>query len=216
MKKFDFNISPADPVKVRNSVLIPLGEGRARFTSFTGLSDGKEHLALDFRKDISVEVIDVRIHSECLTGDVFNSSRCDCGEQLNEAVQKFNQTGGVLIYLRQEGRGIGLYNKLDAYELQLKGHDTYEANRMLGLRDDLRGYEVAALMLKAMGIKKIRLLSNNPLKAREMEDHGIEVVERVSTGVFLKVENQSYLQAKVTHTGHNINLSSHLEVAVAI
>jgi GTP cyclohydrolase II len=209
MNKLDLNqvLFSRNEVIVRNSVLIPLGEAKAKFVSFHGLTDGKEHIALDFRNAVSDEPVIVRVHSECLTGDIFQSSRCDCGEQLNEAVTKFNKEGGVLIYLRQEGRGIGLYNKLDAYELQLQGHDTYEANRMLGLKDDLRGYESPAQMLKAMGIHKVRLLSNNPLKAKELEAHGIEVVEMISTGVFLKEGNASYLQAKVSHTGHAINLN---------
>lgn len=194
-------------LEIRNAVLIPMNETEAKFTSFHGITDGKEHIALDFRKNQNEDVVSIRIHSECLTGDIFHSARCDCGEQLQEAVKKLNDEEGVLVYLRQEGRGIGLYNKLDAYELQLKGHDTYEANRMLGLKDDLRGYEVAAQMLMAMGITKVRLLSNNPLKAEQLESYGIKVVERVSTGVFLKRGNESYLKAKVSHTGHRIDLN---------
>jgi GTP cyclohydrolase II len=191
---------------IRNQVRIPLQKKEALFVSFSGLVDGLEHIALDFRKNKD-EVPLVRIHSECLTGDVFHSTRCDCGEQLQEAIDTFASKGGVLLYLRQEGRGIGLYNKLDAYELQLKGHDTYEANRMLGLGDDLRDFAVAAQMLSAMKIGRIRLLSNNPEKVSQIRNYGIEVAERVSTGVFSKEHNLSYLLAKIRHTGHRIKLS---------
>lgn len=195
---------------LRNSVPVPIKNLSANFVSFNGLVDGKEHVALDFRKKthIQEDVVTVRMHSECLTGDIFGSARCDCGEQLDEATNKLAAVNGVLLYLRQEGRGIGLYNKLDAYDLQLKGFNTYEANRKLGLADDLRDYEVAAQMLKAMGIKKVRLLTNNPLKKKQLQDYGIEVVERISTGVFVKDGNECYLKAKVEVTGHSIDLTS--------
>lgn len=198
--------------KVRNSVPVPIRDKSANFVSFYNLVDQKEHVALDFRKEDQPKsrtedhIVDVRIHSECFTGDIFGSGRCDCGEQLQEAVDTLYQNQGVLLYLRQEGRGIGLYNKLDAYALQLEGYDTYEANRKLGLGDDTRDYTVAAQMLKALGIKKVRLFTNNPLKKLQLEANGIEVVERVSTGVFIKDENKSYLQSKVDVTGHAIKL----------
>lgn len=204
------NINPKSALSatIRNRVRIPMQDKEADFVSFHGLVDESEHVALDFRKD-NQKIPLVRIHSECLTGDVFHSARCDCGEQLQEAVDTFAQDGGVLLYLRQEGRGIGLYNKLDAYELQLKGFDTYKANRMLGLNDDTRDYQVAAQMLLAMGIKKIKLLSNNPLKSSQLSHYGIEVEALQSTGVFSKKENLRYLEAKVKHTGHHISLEQH-------
>lgn len=200
--------------KVRKRVRVPIGKHQADFVSFAGLCEEKEHVALDFRltaKEGSVTAQDVplvRMHSECLTGDIFQSGRCDCGEQLNEAIEKFAVQGGVLLYLRQEGRGIGLYNKLDAYALQLEGHDTYKANKMLGLEDDLRDYRVAAQMLKAMKITKVKLLTNNPQKIAQIEKYGIQVQKPVRTGVFVKAENLSYLKAKVDHTGHEISLDS--------
>ncbi len=193
---------------IRNSVKVPMNEKEANFVTFDGIEDNKDHVVLDFRKDLDQDVVDVRIHSECLTGDVFGSSRCDCGEQLKEAVEKFNLNGGILIYLRQEGRGIGLNNKLDAYALQLEGLDTYQANNALGLDDDLRDYEIAAQMLKAMGVQKINLLSNNPKKASQLQDYGIEIQEKISTGVFIKEGNLHYLRAKVEHTNHSIKLDS--------
>jgi GTP cyclohydrolase II len=195
---------------IRQKVDIPLGDKTATFYSFNDLADDKEHIALVFKgtgasSELS-KVPLVRMHSECLTGDVFGSSRCDCGNQLNEAIDKLSVEGGVLLYLRQEGRGIGLYNKLDAYALQLKGLDTYEANKALGLGDDLRNYKVAAQMLLALDIKAIRLLSNNPNKRKQLEDLGIKIMSMRSTGVFVKEENKSYLKAKVDKTGHFIRL----------
>ncbi len=193
---------------IRNSVKVPMEDKEAKFVTFDGIEDNKDHVVLDFRKDLNQEIVDVRIHSECLTGDVFGSSRCDCGEQLKEAVEKFHHNGGILIYLRQEGRGIGLNNKLDAYALQLEGLDTYQANTALGLDEDLRDYEIAAQMLKAMGVNKINLLSNNPKKASQLQDYGIDIQKKISTGVFLKEGNLHYLRAKVEHTNHAIDLKN--------
>ena len=193
---------------VRQKVEIPLGDKTATFCSFNDLADDKEHIALVFKgsnpSPSSIPL--VRMHSECLTGDVFCSSRCDCGNQLNEAIDKLSIEGGILLYLRQEGRGIGLYNKLDAYALQLKGLDTYEANKALGFTDDLRNYKVAAQMLMALDVRAIRLLSNNPNKRKQLEDHGIHISSMRSTGVFVKEENKGYLKAKVDKTGHKIRL----------
>lgn len=193
-------------VQVRNSVAVPIGRHTADFVSFRNFQDGKEHIALVFAGTGTAAPL-VRIHSECLTGDVFHSGRCDCGEQLNEAIDKIAAEGGVLLYLRQEGRGIGLYNKLDAYELQLQGFDTYEANQRLGLSDDLRDYNVAADMLKALDITSIRLLSNNPDKRNQLLSLGIQVASMLSTGVFTKPTNESYLRAKVVKTGHKIRMA---------
>lgn len=150
----------------------------------------------------------MRPHSECLTGDVFGSQRCDCGPQLREAVERIADEGGFLLYLRQEGRGIGLYAKLDAYALQDSGLDTYEANVALGRGEDERDYTVAAQMLAAVGVDGIRLLSNNPDKARQLEDLGIRVTEHVPTGVHLSEANTRYLEAKRDHTAHTIDLSA--------
>jgi GTP cyclohydrolase II len=149
----------------------------------------------------------VRLHSECLTGDVFGSARCDCGPQLRDAAEQITNVGGYLIYLRQEGRGIGLYNKLDAYALQDKGLNTYEANEALGLPSDARDYTAAAQILHALEAPEIRLLSNNPDKAVQLGRNGITVRDKVPTGVFVTASNLRYLQTKVSVTGHGIVLN---------
>ena len=138
----------------------------------------------------------IRPHSECLTGDVFGSQRCDCGSQLREAVERIAEAGGYLLYLRQEGRGIGLYSKLEAYALQDAGADTYEANLALGHEEDERSYLAAAQMLHALGASTIALLSNNPDKARQLRSCGVNVVEQVLTGVYVSAANERYLETK--------------------
>lgn len=179
----------------------------AEILSFKGLATDKEHVAVIFKSvDSTQEVPLVRMHSECLTGDVFHSSRCDCGEQLEETIEKMGEFGGIILYLRQEGRGIGLYNKIDAYRLQSAGMNTYEANNHLGFGDDLRDFTEAAQMLKALGVEKIRLITNNPKKVKELREHGIEIVEVVNTAAHIKVGNENYLKAKVSHGKHNLKL----------
>src|SRR5206468_1796938 len=153
----------------------------ARVFSFDGLVDGREHLAFAL-DDRTAAVPLIRPHSECLTGDVFGSERCDCGPQLREAVERITDAGGYLLYLRQEGRGIGLYTKLDAYALQDFGLDTYEANLALGHDEDERDYTPAAQMLHALGVPAVALLSNNPDKAAQLARLGIAVTEQVPTG----------------------------------
>lgn len=193
--------------KVRQSVRVPIENIEADFMTFKNLVDGSEHIALGLGNWKSSARPLVRIHSECLTGDVFGSGKCDCGEQLKESIQTIHREGGIVLYLRQEGRGIGLYNKLDAYALQAKGFDTYEANQLLGLEDDLRDYTVAAQMLRALKITEIRLLSNNPDKLSQLRGLGIQVSEEVPTGVFVKPANRKYLEAKVLKTKHRIGLA---------
>ena len=165
-------------------------------------------MALVFGDPAEWDVPLVRMHSECLTGDVFGSSRCDCGPQLREAVARISTRGGVLLYLRQEGRGIGLYNKLDAYALQDTGLDTYEANTALGFAEDARDYTAAAQMLTALGVDELDLLSNNPDKARQLHDLGVSVRRTATTGVFATDSNLRYLHAKVQHTHHDIDLAA--------
>ncbi|MCP2327672.1 GTP cyclohydrolase II [Hamadaea flava] len=172
--------------------------------TFTGLVDGKEHLAIGLGDYRDNPIPLVRPHSECLTGDVFGSERCDCGPQLREAVEHIAQTGGFLLYLRQEGRGIGLYAKLDAYALQDAGLDTYAANRALGHGDDERDYTAAAQMLAALDATKIKLLTNNPDKVAQLEEAGITVDETLPTQVHLSTSNARYLRAKVDHTKHTL------------
>ncbi|MEH0634721.1 MULTISPECIES: GTP cyclohydrolase II [Streptomyces] len=178
----------------------------AELVTFHGLVDGQEHLALVLGDPAPGTDPLVRLHSECLTGDVFGSARCDCGPQLREAVERIAERGGVLLYLRQEGRGIGLYNKLDAYALQDQGLDTYEANAALGLPEDARDYTAAAQMLGALGIDQLDLLSNNPDKAQQLRDLGVGVRHRVPTGVFTTAHNVRYLRAKVLQTQHTLPL----------
>lgn len=198
---------------IRTSVRIPLefGDGfrtQAQAFTFDGLVDGQEHVALGLGEYTNAAVPLVRLHSECLTGDVFGSARCDCGPQLRDAAQKISAVGGYLVYLRQEGRGIGLYNKLDAYALQDGGLNTYEANEALGLPPDGRDYSAAAQILGALGVQEIQLLSNNPDKAAQLSRHGITVRDKVPTGVFVTSSNLRYLQTKVSVTGHRIALES--------
>ncbi|MER6093732.1 GTP cyclohydrolase II [Streptomyces bluensis] len=196
----------------RSRVRVPLrfhdGYGvDAELVTFHGLADGQEHVAVVLGEPAPGAVPLVRLHSECLTGDVFGSARCDCGPQLREAVERIAERGGVLLYLRQEGRGIGLYNKLDAYALQDEGLDTYAANAALGLPEDARDYTAAAQMLQALGIDALDLLSNNPDKAQQLRDLGVKVHTRVPTGVFTTAHNVRYLRAKVLQTQHTLPLA---------
>ncbi len=199
-----------DMAEVRARVDFKVGVGSnidAELLSFHGLKTEKEHVAVIFQSaDKTQNTPLVRMHSECLTGDVFHSSRCDCGEQLDETINKMGESGGIILYLRQEGRGIGLYNKIDAYRLQSEGMNTYEANNHLGFGDDLRDFTEAAEMLKALGINTIRLVTNNPKKIRELKSHGIQIEEVVNTSAHIKLGNESYLQAKVSHGKHDLDL----------
>ncbi|MFG2476557.1 GTP cyclohydrolase II [Streptomyces fagopyri] len=198
---------PTATVRTRVAVPLRFGDGYsvdAELVTFHGLADGREHLAVVIGEVGATPL--VRLHSECLTGDVFGSARCDCGPQLREAVERIAERGGVLLYLRQEGRGIGLYNKLDAYALQDQGLDTYAANAALGLPEDDRDYTAAAQMLRALGVGSLDLLSNNPDKAEQLRDLGIEVSHRVPTGVFTTAHNVRYLRAKVLQTQHTLPL----------
>jgi GTP cyclohydrolase II len=211
--------TPLPLATVRRRVTVPLRFSDGYTTSacvhtFDGLMDGKEHIALglgDWKRGLAKSAAGgraplVRPHSECLTGDVFGSQRCDCGPQLREAVERIAEAGGILLYLRQEGRGIGLYAKLDAYALQEAGLDTYEANVALGRGEDERDYAAAAQMLLALGAGRARLLSNNPDKAEQLGRHGVEITERIPTAVHLSKDNVRYLAAKATRTAHTIVL----------
>jgi GTP cyclohydrolase II len=148
----------------------------------------------------------VRIHSECMTGDVFHSHRCDCGEQLDFAMQQAAKTGGIVVYLRQEGRGIGLINKLKAYRLQDKGLNTLEANLHLGFAGDARTYEDAATILKDLGVQSVALLTNNPVKINALQDLGIRVSERLPILIEPKTENKGYLKTKQMEMGHLLDV----------
>jgi GTP cyclohydrolase II len=209
---------PLPTATIRNQVSVPLrfADGystTARVFSFDGLVDGEENLAFGLGDRAAAvtsvgraSVPLVRPHSECLTGDVFGSQRCDCGPQLREAVERIAESGGYLLYLRHEGRGIGLYSKLDAYALQDAGLDTCEANLALGHREDERSYAVAAQMLLALGVSRVALLSNNPDKARQLRRFGVTVAARVPTGVHLSATNARYLATKAQRGAHTLDV----------
>jgi len=186
--------------------LIPLRGGQASFITFDGLSRNEEHFAVQFGPMDAETVPLVRMHSECITGDVFGSLRCDCGAQLSQAIDRFHTCNGLLLYLRQEGRGIGLVAKLDAYKLQDNGLDTYAANRALSWPDDARDYSCGAAMLRALGIERIRLITNNPDKATQLSRNGIEIIECIPTDTFSTDFNRDYLRAKAELTGHQLKL----------
>jgi GTP cyclohydrolase II len=208
---------PLPTATIRTQLTVPLrfADGyatAARVFSFDGLIDGQENLAFGLG-DRAAAVTSargpvplVRPHSECLTGDVFGSQRCDCGPQLREAVERIADSGGFLLCLRQEGRGIGLYAKLDAYALQDAGLDTYEANLALGHREDERSYLAAAQMLQALGELRVALLSNNPDKARQLRRFGVTVTARVPTGVHLSATNARYLATKARRGAHTLDV----------
>jgi GTP cyclohydrolase II len=207
---------PLPAATVRTQVLLPLRfiDGyatTARAYTFDNLVDGREHLALGLGDRVAPARAErpataplVRPHSECLTGDVFCSWRCDCGAQLREAVERIAESGGYLLYLRQEGRGIGLYNKLDAYVLQDDGMDTYEANLALGHAADERDYTTAAQMLMALGEPSVRLLTNNPDKVASLSSLGVTVLEQVPTRVHRSPANLDYLATKASRGGHRL------------
>ena len=173
---------------------------------FRDVTDNTEHLALISKKASIHSSPLVRIHSQCLTGDVFGSQRCDCGEQLKTSLERISQEGGVLIYMQQEGRGIGLANKIKAYSLQSQGMDTVEANLHLGFSADTRNYALGAQVLKALGIKQIRLLTNNPKKIADMERYGIEVTQRVAHETIPTEINIQYLKTKRDKLNHLLEL----------
>ena len=177
--------------------------GRFVLHGFKEAATGLEHAALAVGKLATGEPVLTRLHSECLTGDAFHSLHCDCGKQLQAALAAIAAEGrGVLLYLRQEGRGIGLLNKIRAYQLQEEGADTVDANRMLGLPDDARDYGFAAGMLARMGVGKVRLLTNNPAKVNALVAHGIDVVERLPLEVGKTRRNAAYMATKAARMNH--------------
>ncbi|MEI8348792.1 MAG: bifunctional 3,4-dihydroxy-2-butanone-4-phosphate synthase/GTP cyclohydrolase II [Candidatus Omnitrophota bacterium] len=183
------------------TVKLPTDYGDFTLYLYESCIDGSEHIAL-VRGEIKDEPVMVRVHSECLTGDTFFSRRCDCGHQLRHALEIIAKTGGILLYMRQEGRGIGLKNKMKAYNLQEKGADTVDANKLLGFAPDLRDYGIGAQILADLGVKKIRLLTNNPKKIIGLEGHGLEIVERVTLKIESCSDNEKYLQAKKNKLDH--------------
>ena len=183
---------------------VPLeGAENARILAWRPSDGGKEHLAIVVGEIDPTEPVLIRLHSECFTGDLLGSLRCDCGVQLRGAIAEIAKRGsGVLLYLAQEGRGIGLVNKLRAYELQDDGFDTIDANEQLGFDADERIYAPAATMLARMGIKRVRLMTNNPQKISQLERYGIEVAERVAHSFPANGHNENYLRTKAERAGH--------------
>ncbi len=186
---------------------LPTKYGDFDIYTYVSTIEDEHHVALVMGDVTTSEPVLVRIHSECLTGDVFGSKRCDCGQQLDAAMKQVAAEGrGVLVYLRQEGRGIGLVNKIHAYELQDQGYDTVEANLMLGFPSDLREYYMADEMLQDLGVKEIRLLTNNPLKIEGLKKHGIKITERIPIQLEVFDETQRYMETKKQKMGHYLNL----------
>lgn len=188
----------------RSAVIqLPTKYGTFKAYGYVNVLNGEHHIALVKGEIGDGKEVLCRVHSECLTGDVFGSSRCDCGEQLQMALQQIEQEGrGILLYMRQEGRGIGLINKLKAYELQENGMDTLDANLALGFQGDLREYYIGSQILKDLGVKTLRILTNNPDKVYQLEDYGMEIVERVPIEVKANPYDRFYLKTKKNRMGH--------------
>ena len=217
-KKFDLKIITIEDLisyRMKHETLIeeivqvdmPTKYGDFKLKAFKQTTTGEEHLALikgSWEKD---DPVLVRVHSSCFTGDVIGSLRCDCGDQLYSSMKMINEAGkGVIIYMNQEGRGIGLLNKLKAYKLQEEGYDTLEANLKLGFKGDARDYGVGAQILRSVGIRKMKLLSNNPKKRTGLIGYGLEIVDTVPIEVECNIHNQKYLSTKKEKMGHNLKL----------
>ncbi len=195
-------MSAPEPIQFQAQSLLPTAHGTFDVRVFVD-SHGLEHVALSKGTWSADDAVLLRLHSECLTGDAFGSLRCDCGEQLQAALQQIAQEGrGVVLYLRQEGRGIGLANKIRAYALQDQGADTVEANEQLGFAADQRQYDVALDMLHALGVHKVRLLTNNPRKLNALEAGGVKIMERVALAGYANPFNEGYLSTKAAKLGH--------------
>lgn len=202
--KIDFSKNDENLLEKTNIINLPTDHGKFKAISFYDKIENKEHLAL-IKGDADGENILTRIHSECLTGDVFSSNRCDCGNQLHKAMEMIDENGsGIILYLRQEGRGIGLFNKIKAYHLQEEGYDTVDANIKLGFAPDLRNYKIACLMLKELGVKSIDLLTNNPDKIKQVEKYDIKVNKRVPIEIHSNHIDRVYLKTKADRMGHDL------------
>jgi 3,4-dihydroxy 2-butanone 4-phosphate synthase / GTP cyclohydrolase II len=201
-------------VSLRAEANVPTSHGTFRFLAFKDRVTGTDHLAI-VAGDLADDAPLVRVHSECLTGEAFDSLKCECGPQLDEALERISREGGVVIYMRgHEGRGIGLINKLRAYALQERGLDTVDANLALGLPADARDYAAAAGMLAELGVERVRLLSNNPDKVAQLRGFGLDVVEQVPLLVGVGANNHQYLETKRDRMGHVIG-AGELENAIA-
>jgi len=216
-KKYDLKIVSIEDLiayRLRNESLIEKGEtadmptdyGHFKIIPFRQISNGKEHIALVKGEWQADEAVLVRVHSSCITGDIFGSCRCECGEQLHQAMQLIEKEGkGVLVYMIQEGRGIGLMNKIKAYKLQEEGLDTVDANLHLGFDADERDYGIGAQILRSVGVNKIRLMTNNPKKRIGLESYGLSIVENVSLEITPNKHNFFYMQTKKDRMGHDLH-----------
>tara|TARA_B100001996_G_scaffold376069_1_gene356868 strand:- start:1847 stop:2440 length:594 start_codon:yes stop_codon:yes gene_type:complete len=193
--------------EVPSEAKLPTKYGDFVIRVFHESETGLDHVALTLGEMSGPDPVLIRVHSECLTGDAFGSLRCDCGPQLDAALSQISAKGwGAVLYLRQEGRGIGLHAKIQAYHLQDRGADTLDANLLLGLPADARNYRIASTMLKSLGVEEVCLLSNNPDKVEQLEKHGIIVSQRMPLIVGVGEDNMDYLQTKADRMGHNIDL----------
>jgi 3,4-dihydroxy 2-butanone 4-phosphate synthase/GTP cyclohydrolase II len=218
-KKFDLKIvSIADLIKYRIAheslvveqveVEMPTVYGDFKLRAFKDQSNDQDHLVLTKGSWTEDEPVLVRVHSSCLTGDIFGSCRCDCGPQLHKAMELINEAGkGAIVYMNQEGRGIGLLNKLKAYKLQEEGLDTYEANEKLGFKADERDYGIGAQILRSVGIRKMKLMSNNPKKRTGLIGYGLEIVENIPLEIQSNAHNEHYLKTKRDKAGHTLKLN---------
>ncbi len=204
-----YRINKETLIKKEVTVDLPTSTGDFKLTAFTQTTTGQEHLALVKGTWSIDEPVLVRVHSSCITGDIFGSCRCDCGPQLQRAMEIIEKEGkGVIIYMNQEGRGIGLINKLKAYKLQEQGMDTVEANLELGFKMDERDYGIGAQIIRELGISKMRLLSNNPVKRSGLVGYGLEIVENIAIEIESNKHNINYLETKKIKMGHNLKLNS--------
>ena len=203
-----YRLKQESTVEKGPEVNMPTGYGNFRMTVFRQLSNGLEHSALVKGTWEEDEPILVRVHSSCVTGDIFGSQRCDCGAQLHTAMQEIEKAGkGVVLYMNQEGRGIGLFNKIRAYKLQEEGLDTVDANTHLGFQPDERDYGVGAEILRQLGVKKIKLLTNNPVKRVGLEAYGLQIVENVPIEIKPNRFNERYLKTKMERMGHTLHFN---------
>lgn len=201
----EYRLQQESLIKREIAVEMPTAYGDFQLVAFRQINNDQEHLALVKGGWDENEAVLVRVHSSCMTGDIFGSCRCDCGEQLHAAMQMVNAAGkGVIVYMNQEGRGIGLLNKLKAYKLQEQGMDTVQANEALGFKMDERDYGIGAQILRSLGVRKMKLMSNNPTKRAGLIGYGLEVVDHVAIEIEANKHNQSYLLTKRDKMGHEI------------
>ncbi|MBB2151877.1 bifunctional 3,4-dihydroxy-2-butanone-4-phosphate synthase/GTP cyclohydrolase II [Pedobacter gandavensis] len=200
-----YRLSKESLIQEEVTVNLPTEWGDFKMTAYTQLDTGATHLAISKGEWVADEPVMVRVHSSCVTGDIFGSCRCDCGPQLHKAMEMIDKEGkGLIVYMNQEGRGIGLVNKLRSYNLQDAGFDTVEANIKLGFKGDERDYGVGAQILRAQGISKMRLMSNNPTKRAGLTGYGLEILENISIEIESNIHNEQYLRTKRDKMGHQI------------